>query len=282
MIGYGGKTALVLVTFLFGCGTTTTISDDPIAEDDPSPPNRRNLPDGGKVVSPTPGTPAPEPASEGGMRSIECLGQKLDAWACEGFEGMDSPLPPFVVAAEKGSVGRATNRALGGAASLRTTFDPLPATGKAQVVFEKPNSTPSGMSLQVSVYVEDDAHDLGDDIVLATLSGGTTRVRLHFVPTALGNVLEVRTKTAANATTYTLGQAPKNGWACIEMELDAEGDLQVWRGKDAKVNVRLGDASPVSRAEVGIEWTHGANANASKQFWFDDVIVGPHSVGCLH
>jgi hypothetical protein len=279
MIGNAGRLGW-LVCLAIGCGNGVDVSNELVTEDDPAAPRRS---DAGRAT-PTTGAPLPAPQSDAGTGTtgIPCFGKSIDAWVCEGFEATSAPTPPLSLQISNGVVARVENRAIAGAASLRATLDPIPETGKAQIAFQKPTSAAAGLAVQVSVYVDDDAHDVGEDIVLASLSGGATRARLHFVPTLRGNVLELRTKTALGEGIHGLGPAPKNGWACIEIEMDPKSDLRVWRGAERKVSVRLDGATELTRAEVGIDWTHGANPNASKQFWFDDVVIAPRAIGCLH
>jgi len=285
MIGNGGRLALVSLfvaagAFGIGCSGPGIIEDDIVADEEVGPKQPRST-DAGVTKKPT-NSPLPVPTdTDAGDPMINCFGRKLDAWACEGFEEPSAPSAPLTVQISNGVVTRVTNRAVAGVASLRSTFAPIPAQGKAQVAFQKPAGAP-GMALQLSVYIDDDAHDIGQDIVLARLSGGTTNVRLYFVPAANGHLLEVRTKSAAGEATHSLGPAPKNAWACIEIEADAKSDLKIWRGGEVRAAFRMEGAPTLARAEVGMEWTHGANANASKAFWFDDIVVAPKAVGCLH
>ena len=251
-------------------------------------------PDGSDVLDPdgnvvTDGN-VPVDGSDGGDGKIDCLGARRNAFFCDGFEAVTidaqwmkllSPsTPPAVVDIWKTS--QHPGGAVAGAQSMVSAFDPTLPSGSgntAKVRYARPAGA-GALSLQFSIYVDSDAWNTSDAVPIGGLrAAGASAAVLYFVANGGGSTGRIEVRVPGSAA-VALGAANIGHFACYEVAYDGVGTVSAWAGSTLKGTAPLSMA--VDAADVGLEWSLGPNASASKHMEFDDVVIAPAPVGCLH
>lgn len=231
----------------------------------------------GNVIDGSPGVDA----ADGNDGKIDCLGARRNAFYCDGFEGATIGAP-WTKLLQPGTppseVAISTSKHVAGAQSMISAFDTLPASGTAKLRYARPGGA-GALSIQFSVYVDSDAWGAGDDMPLGGLrAAGAAAAVVYFVPSGSGSAGQIELRVAGRMP-ISLGAATINGFACYEVGYDG-ATVSAYAGATLKGTAAL--AMAVDAADVGLEWSHGANAGAGKNMEFDDVVIAPAPVGCLH
>ncbi len=237
-------------------------------------------PTGGSVPAPTQTTPPPA-----GDTTPKCSAFGVDAFLCDSFDPQMSSA--WVQVLTGGELHAWTKNAASGTHALESAFDPLPAgVGRATLVYDAPfapSPRPSKVAMQFTVQLPVDGYPTTLSLGGLRASSGADALSLALV--GGGKRYALVDKLAGASTTHDLGAAQLGTWQCLELEVDATGAFRAWMGKTLAASgaLAMGAAafSKLQLAEVGLTYDAGAS-NDSIVSYYDDVVIAPAAVGCLH
>jgi hypothetical protein len=235
-------------------------------------------PDAGVQKASDPDASASPDADEAGLVGIDCLGQRIDAFFCDGFEG--AALSSSWVTEKAGESytefgqKEATDAVAGAHRGYAHTGNSGgPFTAKA--TWMRPGG-PGALAFQLNVRFPPDSWTANDTITVAafTTSEGK-RVEVQFTA---DNVYysSGALKVTFEGATLPLGTIENDLWQCIELVADGSA-VFAYRGTN-QVSSSLKNVGPVTTAELGIPST----PLATKDILYDDIVLAPARVGCLH
>ncbi len=218
--------------------------------------------------------------NDGNDGKIDCLGARRFAFYCDGFEApIGAPWQSILLPGHPPANVTTTARHVAGVQGITSAFFPLPSgTGAAKLRYLRPGGV-GPLSLQLSIYVDNDAWAPGDAVSIGGLrASGAAAAELYFVASGTngGGRIELR---VTGSSTINLGSIAADQFRCFEIGWDG-ATVTAFAGATNKGSAPLGVA--VDSAEVGMEYSLGANANAGKNMEYDDAVIAPAPIGCLH
>ena len=277
--------ASLAIGFFVGCAAPALDQSAPVDDGQQSAPRKPVAsvpPSSSSTALPTPSAPATTAPTSAPVACPE-LGIN-GALFCDGFESsaMSSSWTPVVDGGEVHPY--YAQRAAAGAHSLQAAFDPLPAAGRAALsysaAFASPTK-PTSIAMQFSFYLPKDGYPTVLPLGGFHGTSGALTVSLNG-----SQHITLTDKLAGGNKTYTLGNAQLGSWQCVELQVDAKGTLDAWLGTSHLATGSLASGgsafSAIDAAEIGLSYDEGKNPNASVVAYFDDVVVAPAAVGCLH
>jgi hypothetical protein len=266
--------ALLAVLALPACNSILGIGEPPIEQMGTSP---RPSVDGS--------TPGPRDAAtmdvvDGAVTGIDCLGARRDAFFCDGFEApaLSNAWQQVLVPADRAKLLPEPGIALAGTQGLRAGFSPIPASGEAGLIYKRPGGA-GPLSLQVSFYLDNDAWGAGQPAPLFGLRAGADLTAIvYFIASGVagGGSMELR---VLGGPTIPIGPAAVSAWACYEVVYDG-ANVIIYAGSTSKGSAPV--AAAIDSAEIGMGWGNGANDLAAKVVHYDDALISPGRIGCIH
>jgi hypothetical protein len=292
--GFATIVALTCLACGAACSGTTQDVDGSNVPAHAAPPPTHN-PNGGAgghgtgevQTDPTPAPSASAPPS-GAPGVAKCPAFGVTAFLCDSFDPAMSPAWMQII--EGGELHAWTKSAASGTHSLESAFDPLPAgLGRATIAYDAPFASapkPTSIALQFSVQLPVDGYPTTLGLGGLRVAGGDAALSVELVNAGKRLAIVDRLTGAGGAgATHDLGAMQLGAWTCVELEVDANGAFRAWLGKTLATSGTLGGGAAafasIGLAEVGLTYSAGA-ANDSIVAFYDDVVVAPAAVGCLH
>lgn len=276
--------ASLAIGFFIGCAAPAADIGGPVDTGEPPAPRHTAPPPSGGATLPTPSA-TPAPAAAPASAPVACPELGINgALFCDGFEGA-AMAPSWTPVVDGGEVHPFyAQRAAAGSHSLEAAFDPLPAVGRAALSYDgafKAGTKPTSIAMQFSFYLPKDGYP-----TVLPLGGFHGTSGALTVSLSGSQHITLTDKLAGGNKTITLGNAQLGTWQCVELQVDSKGTLDAWLGTTHTPTGKLASGatafSAIDAAEVGLSYDEGKNPNASVVAFFDDVVVAPTAVGCLH
>ena len=266
-------------------GANIDTSSPPAAHHDATPapgPGPTGTPTGAQV--PTMGTPATTPPPKD-PATAKCPELGISgAFMCDGFES-SALAASWLQVVHAGNVdGFSSKRAAAGTHSLAAAFDPLPASGRAALSYHgafAASPKAQSVAMQFSVYLPKDGYPTS--LPLGGFHGASGDLTVSM---SNSSQIVLSDKLAGGSKAHTLGSSALGTWQCVEILIADNGALDAWLGKTHALHGTLASGASsfnsVDAVEIGLSYVGGANPNASVVGFYDDVVVAPAAVGCLH
>jgi hypothetical protein len=212
----------------------------------------------------------------------DCLGTPRPVFFCDGFEGVNpsSSWKPLRRPDARAELFVAFSPKLAGAQSLRAGFSTLPPGGDAKLEFKRPGGA-GPLSLQVSIYITSDTDwTAGQAVPLFELRSFTAEAVAvgTFIANGGGPNGKIELRVPGSLS-LDLGPANIGNWACYEIAYDGTY-VTGFAGAANKGSVN--GRAATDHVQIGMEWNYGENNGAGKHVYFDDVVIAPAPIGCLH
>jgi hypothetical protein len=269
---------LLLVLVLPACNSILGIGEPPIEQMGSSP----RAPIDGSTATVGDRDAATMDAGDAAVTGIDCLGTRRDVFFCDGFESaaLSPTWQQVLVPATHAKLLPEPGIAVAGAQGLRAGFSPIPESGEAGLLFERPGGA-GPISLQVSFYLDNDAWGPNQPAPLFGLRAGIDLTAVvTFISSGVGGggSMELR---VLGGPTIPIGPASVNAWVCYEVVYNGT-NVTIYQGMTSKGSAPVTTA--IDSAEIGMGWPlgNGPNDNAAKVVHYDDVVISPGRIGCLH
>ncbi len=206
------------------------------------------------------------------------------AFMCDGFESTALATAWLKVVVAGDVDGFSSKRAAAGTHSLAAAFAPLPSSGRAALSYHgafAASPKPHSVAMQFSVYLPKDGYPTALPLGGFHGASGDLTVSMNN-----SSQIVLSDKLAGGTKLHALGASALGTWQCIEIQIADSGALDAWLGKTHALHGTLASGpssfTSVDAVEIGLSYVGGANANASVVGFYDDVVVAPAAVGCLH
>jgi hypothetical protein len=224
------------------------------------------------------GSPTSNPdASEAGSTLIPCLGKTRNAFFCDDFEPSTLSSSWSVIAVPDNAFNTVAEGSSSGAlpGSNRRGQVHIGSASPLQATATWTSPLPGPLAFQVTMKNPTDAWADGDTMKVAALTTSEgKRVEVVFTrqgANSNGNLSVI----FQSATPIELGSISSDTWLCIELVADGT-DLTAYRGPDSKG--KLTSVGAITSVELGVPTT----TFTGKDVYYDDVVLAPAQIGCLH